>query len=373
MTTLVAGVIVAGIGGNANPHELGQHTNAAIASPADGDIIRYSTTAGKWTKSNPANLPVPSHDHSGQYVEPHQLNGYAPIITPEFQTAISVNGGTPTVIYREADHPYTTWINSTRIDAGAYFLKINNMDVLKIEAQYVSYFGTSVGVPFRFVQNNYTANNPGHTFFVDASSGNVTLTLSQVGDYHRVVNQKTGVILTFVREDTTPNTVTVAAHTGNSIDGQPSITLNGYKAVLMIQATDNGWRSIINNSAAQTNDTGWQDMRWYNTRLNDSRTGNWALPGMTKFMARKVNGFVYLRGGMTLSSAMDSYQNLCQLPSGMEPTVPSVLSPTRSVLGTATGLHTFLARTDGYIYVPAPTSITSGAVLYLDGIVFPTG
>ena len=45
--TLVAGVIVAGVGSNANPHALASHTDVALSAPTDGDVIRFTVRSGK--------------------------------------------------------------------------------------------------------------------------------------------------------------------------------------------------------------------------------------------------------------------------------------------------------------------------------------
>ena len=77
--------------------------------------------------------------------------------------------------------------------------------------------------------------------FVDAASGNVTVTLPLIAD---VVGSDTTKLLWIKRVDTSSNTVTVSAQTGETIDGAASfVLLPGEQAILIPGSV--AWHNFI--------------------------------------------------------------------------------------------------------------------------------
>lgn len=368
MTTLIAGVIVAGVGRNANPHALHTHTDVALSSPTDGDIIRYNASVAQWQKFAPSGLPVPAHTHSGVYVVPSDLTPLAPKANPPLTGTVTITDGTPTVKYVESDAPYTTWDNSIRVDGGGMFFKMDGEDTRKIESRYVDYQALSLGLPALVITEDATASNPGCVRYIDATDGDVVVSLQAIGNYYRTVQRLTGVMLFFVREDSSANTVTIAANGADTIDGAASITLDAERSFAIIQATDAGWKTVASSGAAAA-DTDWEDMQWYSTKWTDGRT-YWGVSGMDKFQARKIGNQVYLRGGMHCNSPITG-ENVFQLPSNMYPSVPLNISG-RSFNGTTLANPVFTLKTDGYVATATSVTIVSGHTVYVDAVSFLT-
>lgn len=347
MTTLVAGVIVAGVGSNANPHALESHTDAALSSPSNGDIIRYVSSTGKWTKTNPSTLPSPSHSHDGVYVTPSDLTPFAPKANPPLTGTVTISGDTPKIVLNETDGSFSSWVNEIRMDTGGMFFKVNGEDTRKIENRFVDYQSISLGLPSVVVTADHTASNPGCVRYIDASGGNIVISLQAVGNYYRTVTRETGVVLFFVRQDSSANTVTIVPNGSDTIDGASSITLADQKSFAVLQATSTGWKVIASNTS-EAGDTGWQNMtnlKWSNVASYPTGMGSVKTP-----QARKINNTVYLRGSCLVGSTPSNGENLARLPSGMEPTretlivVPSYSSSSRFFLD-------MIIKTDGYIAV----------------------
>jgi hypothetical protein len=302
------------------------------------------------------------------YVVASDLTPLAPKASPSLTGTVTITDTTPTVKFVESDAPYTAWNNSIRVDSGGMFFKMNGEDTRKIESTFVDYQALSLGLPALVITASATAGNPGCVRYIDATAGDVVVSLQAIGNYYRTIQRLTGVVLFFVREDSSANTVTIAANGADTIDGAASITLDAERSFAIIQATDAGWKTVASSGAAAA-DTGWEDMQWYSTKWTDGRT-YWGVSGMDKFQARKIGNLIYLRGGMHCNSAITA-ENAFQLPSNMYPSVPLNISA-RSFNGSTLANPVFTVKTDGYAAIATIVTILYGSTVYVDAISFLT-
>lgn len=93
---------------------------------------------------------------------------------------------------------------------------------------------------YTIITANATVSNDFDDYFIDATSGNVTLTLLSAS-----ATGMKGKIITVRRVDTTTNVVTVAANGSDTISGLASIRIDQNQVVKFIRYTTTTWRSIM--------------------------------------------------------------------------------------------------------------------------------
>lgn len=89
-----------------------------------------------------------------------------------------------------------------------------------------------------YLTNNITINiNDGYyIYYVDASSGNIDISLPDIYLYD-------GVSFRFCRKDNSTNVVTIYGYSGQNIDGSSSFTLNGFRTSREVVSFAQNWFS----------------------------------------------------------------------------------------------------------------------------------
>jgi len=103
--------------------------------------------------------------------------------------------------------------------------------------------GPSIGYPPVVTANRTTGISQGGVYRVDATAGNITITLVHPGTAW-TPNITHGERYTFVRVVTASNTITIAAGVGSTIEGAASVNLGGAlysKLTLVWSAQDLMW------------------------------------------------------------------------------------------------------------------------------------
>jgi hypothetical protein len=84
-------------------------------------------------------------------------------------------------------------------------------------------------------------------YFIDATSGNITMTLPSAA-----ATGLKGKIFTFRRIDTTANTVTIAANGSDNISGLPSIAIDNSHVLKVLKYNNTTWRRVMETKKTLT-------------------------------------------------------------------------------------------------------------------------
>ena len=344
MTTYRYGVIISGVAGSYVPHRLRQHTdvNQAIGV-ATNDVLAWDGT--EWTPKGTDELPAGTHNHTGVYATPADLAAYAPLVGADFVDRVTVSGAAPEILFDEVSGAGGQRIY---VDGNTYFFNSDSRNVFKLERYYSSYNFMSMGNQYREFTTSGTVGNPACVVYVDATAGNIVLTLNAVADYYRSnTYYYSGAWLIFVRKDATANTVTITPNGAETIDGAATLVMSGLDSMVFMQAAVGGWK-VINrkDSTLDSSDSGWANLTLGGAWSAATRPSGYtySVPGY-----RKVNKLVTVRGGAQTSSTTSS-QTLATLPEGYRPAADLTIPTVGYTTGSGSGFESaWVVKADGTI------------------------
>lgn len=366
-STLAYGVIISGVAGSYVPHRLRQHTDVDQATGvATNDVLAWSGT--EWTPKGTDELPAGTHDHSGVYVPVATLASYATLASPAFTTGIEISGAAPQIKFSETDG-----LADSRIyyDGDAFFIRRGGVDVQKLDGT-AGYSFLSNGAIYRSLTASATISNPVNVVYVDATAGNIVLTLNAAASYLLSNGSNySGAVLVFVRKDSTGNTVTLTPNGSEKIDGAATLAITGIDSMVMVQAVVGGWNVIRNYSSAfSTTDSGWINLTitgWSGAANVPTQTLYSPTYVVPKY--RKVNGIVYFTGtARTPASPLPSI--LGTLPVGYRPQyeISGLMSKWTSATIQGAAAELYRIATDGTIDL---MSIGGDASYHFHPVSFP--
>lgn len=348
-STLAYGVIISGVAGSYVPHRLRQHTDVNQATGvATNDVLAWDGT--EWTPKGTDELPAGTHNHTGTYATPADLAAYAPLVGADFVDRVTVSGTAPEILFDEVSGAGGQRIY---VDGNAYHFNSDSRNVFKLERYYSSYNFMSMGNQYRLFTTSGTVGNPACVVYVDATAGNIVLTLNAVADYYRSNGSYySGAWLIFVRKDATANTVTITPNGAETIDGAATLVMSGLDSMVFMQAVVGGWKVISRkDDSLDENDSGW--VAWpYNA------TYTWTSPATypqhttsdtwEAMRYRKIGKVVYVRGSFAHQVSNSTLE--ATLPVGFRPP-GDVLIPARTYNSSdAVELNALIIHADGTVY-----------------------
>lgn len=193
-----------------NANNLGLLGNVVVGKCSDGQILKYQNSNATWTcQSDNAGITSLNSDS-----------------TP----AQTISGTSGNITVSDAGASHTVGLGSNVVVINKPFT-ISSADTFSGGAKITGFSEAEVGNK----TSAYSASATDDVINVDDSSASVTITLPTPVD---------GKTYTIKKVDASLNTVTIAADSGDTIDGQSSITLNNYQEKVTVQSNGHHWFTL---------------------------------------------------------------------------------------------------------------------------------